>query len=353
MGEFQDHLTGAGGPGITIMVPKPAPTPLPAPSGSSRPRKKGRWAAVLVVSGLIGIVLAGGLLWRASIISLPALLASKVAEVKEPSGVKPSSPQPVPPETRASQDFSVTQQEFSKKWLLDWQFQQSFKGYMIITGQSGETNYSGKLFTKSGRSQVVSLDVTIAINGDRVFIHGSNPNVPGWNTDDFFLELKGSVMSGYSTDKTGRRGKALFQGVNETQFEAYLQKEFSPAALMVKPPESPQPAASSAPGDIQQVIGQYYGRVQSRDVAGAVNLYASAKIPVIKRNLIATVAKETEYYRIESINVAENNGVNAKAQVHLFHKKFNRPEEKWYIEISLLKEFGEWRIVTTPGKKLY
>jgi serine/threonine protein kinase len=594
MEEFQDQLTGEGDVGLTTMVQTPAPTPTPSPSGSSRVRK-GRWqAAVIAATGLVGIALVGGLLWRASITPPPTPASTKVAEGERQPGILPSSPQTVSPETRTVQDFSipqamelifgnynrdrkasrfqtlavpkeerfaqfsqtasgvatvalmqsfreqgrdkylvvtktmpdgeahschacapligaaifvrqgstweieilekyltvigaygepptirlrkigpdkhgisfaggdagmgytsqylmiaapvekkikiifdepvggdnegacdrgkadknywgykvdidfipqpgkpfftirtkttgtqkddsagiipvnsdrtyvfdgdryspegllakteprgVTPQEFPKKWLLDWKFQHPYKGYMVITGQSSVTNYTGRLFSKSGRNQVVSEDVTIAINGDHVFIHCSNPNVPGWSTDDFFLELKGTVMSGYSTDNKGRRGKAFFQGVNEPQFAAYLQQEFSPAASRPGTPETPKPAASSTPGDIQQVIGQFYGRVQNKDVAGAISLYAAAKIPAIKKNLIASVAKDTEYYRIESINVVENNGLNAKTQVHLFHKKYSRPEEKWYIEISLLKEAGEWRIVSTPGRKVY
>jgi serine/threonine protein kinase len=209
------------------VYPQPAPPPSHYPQ---TPRRSANPAAIAagLGAGFLGLVLLVALVWK--IVDRPPQ-----PSVVKPSGLAvqpPAIPQPVPLPVR---------EEFPRKWLLDWQFQQLFKGYMIITGQSGATNYTGKLFSKSGRPQQVSLDVTITINGDQVFIHSSNPNVPGWNNDDFFLELKGAVMSGYSTDKTGRRGKAFFQGVNETQFEAYLQHEFSPAALMSKSPEPPVP----------------------------------------------------------------------------------------------------------------
>jgi hypothetical protein len=104
--------------------------------------------------------------------------------------------------------------------------------------------------------------------------------------------------------------------------------------------------------DIGNRISAYYQAVQDNRVESALNMYASFRKPAIRRNRIEAVAKDTEYYRIEKIDVLNVSEKNASALIYLFHKKHGKPEEYWEITFKLLRENGSWNIIETPGKKL-
>lgn len=104
---------------------------------------------------------------------------------------------------------------------------------------------------------------------------------------------------------------------------------------------------------IKSVINEYYNAVQNKRVNDAINLYSEVKKPNIKVNRIKAIAKDTEYYSIDSIKVVSNNGTYAETVVNLRHKKYHKSEERWEINVSLVYENGSWKIITTPGRKLY
>lgn len=113
------------------------------------------------------------------------------------------------------------------------------------------------------------------------------------------------------------------------------------------------PRAAGLTTDPQEVIRNYLRRVQDKDVAGALEMYAAAKQPVIKRQVLEAVAKDTEYYRIDRTTVLMNDGERAKVEVYLYHKKYRKPEEYWLNTFELVQEAGTWKIWATPGKRLY
>jgi hypothetical protein len=234
-----------------------------------------------------------------------------------------------------------------------------YRGFLHIKGQIQPDQYLGRIvikFVNRGEVQIVSMDALVESQGERVIIRCSNPSESWWDTDDFFLTRQNGTMSGYNLDKKGRRGQARFTFVSEERFAAFFQDEF--ASLERRPPPPPKPSASPLTGSadrqqIQQLIQEYYNRVAQKNVDGALSLYASYRIPQIKRHILAAIARDTEYYRFGDIDVWQLDGQTAKAKVHLFHKKYNQREEKWLIDISLVKENGSWRIVATPGNRLY
>ena len=83
-----------------------------------------------------------------------------------------------------------------------------------------------------------------------------------------------------------------------------------------------------------------------------MQMYAAERIPSIKKNLLESIAKDTEYYRIEKITVSIKDDINAHADVNLYHKKKGKPEEYWIINISMFNESGRWKIWSTPGNKV-
>lgn len=121
-------------------------------------------------------------------------------------------------------------------------------------------------------------------------------------------------------------------------------------------PESPVSfplRSADLTGDPQEVIKNYLRRVQNKDVAGALELYATAKLPAIKRQVLEAIAKDTEYYRIERATTLQNDGHRAKVEVYLYHKKYRQSEEYWVSTFELVQEAGTWKIWATPGKRLY
>ena len=111
---------------------------------------------------------------------------------------------------------AVGQNKFDvgKKWHIDWQSLFHYKGYLIITEKRDSNNFFGKI-TVTYKGKIASQDALIIIDGNKVVIRCSNPTVQGWDTDDFYFEMKDDTMIGYSLDKRGRRGSAVFSLLEE------------------------------------------------------------------------------------------------------------------------------------------
>ena len=123
------------------------------------------------------------------------------------------------------------------------------------------------------------------------------------------------------------------------------------------PPPSPTVEGSTdamrnVMNEISAKVRSYFGFVQSREVDRAIMLYSAAKRPNIKRNVIEGVARDTEYYRIDRIEPVRLGPVESRVVVYLWHKRLKSTEEYWEIFMDFLNEQGEWRIVSTPGKRI-
>jgi hypothetical protein len=113
----------------------------------------------------------------------------------------------------------------------------------------------------------------------------------------------------------------------------------------------PQPQLTYGDAEfIKRSTQKYYELVQSRDIDGAIKCYASERLSQIKRSRIEAIAKDTEYFKIEKIDVIFPGEVGkAKAITLLVHKKYKMPPESWEITLEFIKEAGEWKISGTPG----
>ena len=116
----------------------------------------------------------------------------------------------------------------------------------------------------------------------------------------------------------------------------------------------PQPQLTDSESEsVKRSVYNYYELVQRKDVDGAMNCYATDKLPQIKKSRIAAVAKDTEYYKIENVTVIFTGEANkAKATTLLVHKKYGLKPESWEITLELIKEEGKWKIYATPGHKI-
>lgn len=117
---------------------------------------------------------------------------------------------------------------------------------------------------------------------------------------------------------------------------------------------TPQPQLSASdPESIKRSVYNYYELVEKKDVDGAMKCYAVDKLPQIKKSRLAAVAMDTEYYKIENINVIfAGDDSKAKAVTSIVHKKYKSAPELWEITVELTKENGEWKICGTPGHKI-
>ncbi len=104
---------------------------------------------------------------------------------------------------------------------------------------------------------------------------------------------------------------------------------------------------------IKRSTQKYYELVQNSDIEGAMKCYASERLHQIKKSRIETIAKGTEYFKIEKIDVIFPGEIGkAKAITSLVHKKHNIPPESWEITLEFIKEAGEWKISWTSGHKI-
>lgn len=159
----------------------------------------------------------------------------------------------------------------------------------------------------------------------------------------------------------------LRQGTGPPSAPVGMPAEPSPPATVPEQPglayKTPMPSpptrilpeggrGSQPSGDLQRVIAMFLDYVQNKNVNGAMSLFASGKLPMIKRHRIETVARDTEYYRLDKMTPLEGNDSRAKVLVHVYHKKFKSPEEYWEITFDMVKDQGAWKIWGTPGKRL-
>jgi hypothetical protein len=108
----------------------------------------------------------------------------------------------------------------------------------------------------------------------------------------------------------------------------------------------------SATSDPNKTIEKYYSSVQKNDVETALQQFATSKRPKINRKWLESVAKDTDYYRIEQFKTLQMDKEKAKVLILFYHKKRGSAEEHWDTTLTLVKESGEWRILTMTGNKL-
>ena len=115
---------------------------------------------------------------------------------------------------------------------------------------------------------------------------------------------------------------------------------------------SPIVSPLDAVGRIQDTVKSYYDFVQRKNIDNAIGLFSSTRQPEIQRAVLQGIAKDTQYFRIDSMKPVKVGAENANVLLYIYHKKFNQPEEYWEINVSLVKEKGEWKIVNNPGRKI-
>ncbi len=147
------------------------------------------------------------------------------------------------------------------------------------------------------------------------------------------------------------------QLIQELKSKNPLLKGQIPPPHLASANKSPVPAHTGAElpksdSDlIKASVRKYYELVQRKDVNRALGCYASERRLQIKRSQLDAVAKDTEYYLIENINVIAHGPERAKAVTSLKQKKYAQPIETWEVSLEFVKEAGQWRIWSTPGKK--
>jgi len=193
-----------------------------------------------------------------------------------------------------------------------------------------------------------------------------------------FVDSRPALSTGKQISFTGQvdgfseMGGILVKGA-EVKAEVARSVQVEPKP--VSPPVFSRPSESAAPStggsrptessgtqvtdprramlnDIGTVARSYFGFVQSRQVERAIALYAVSKRPNVKRNVIEGVARDTEYYRIDRIDSVRLEPLDARVVVYVWHKRIKGPEEYWEIFMDFIHEQGEWRILSTPGKRI-
>lgn len=156
------------------------------------------------------------------------------------------------------------------------------------------------------------------------------------------------ILLSLKSDKAG-----LLYGNIMGRFSSSLGTVSSPSTLPWPsglPGGSPAPAVKS--DDLYQVVWNYHDHVQKKQVNEALSMYAAAKLPVIKRHLIEAVAKDTEYYRLDHFTTLAKDDSRAQVRFQVHHKKYRKSEELWESTFELVKEGGQWKIWSTPGRKI-
>jgi len=108
----------------------------------------------------------------------------------------------------------------------------------------------------------------------------------------------------------------------------------------------------SATSDPNKTIEKYYSSVQKNDVETALQQFAASKRPKINRKWLESLARDTDYYRIEQFKTLQMDEEKAKVLILFRHKKRGSAEEYWDTTLTLVKECDEWRILTMTGNKL-
>lgn len=214
-----------------------------------------------------------------------------------------------------------------------------------VTGKTTSYNYQEWVLD---RRQMYQKGENISVTADNVGITNYD-NANGVITVEFMQHYNSSSYSDLGRKQMKLRREGIsYKIVYEEMLDS--QKVENPAA-------DPSNMLSDAPAtvgvsDVETAIKNFYQAVQDKRVNDAVNMFSAAKRPNIKVNLISSVAKDTEYYAIDSISINSNDGQTANTLVRLRHKKFKRSEELWEINVTLVNEEGIWKIVSTPGNKV-
>lgn len=195
-----------------VAAPEPlaaAPTPLKTAPGPATGAPERKFASPIVIGIVVLAVAVGtlaGVLWKRG-----AAPTTPSVAVKEPGkpvvAEKPSLPAPDP----------LSRFQVGRQWTIDWQSVAKYWGVMQIQQQLRANRYLTRItvsfLSNKNKEITVSMDGLLTIRGKDVVINCSNASESWWNTDDFYLEWQNDTMTGYNIDKKGRRGKAVFQFV--------------------------------------------------------------------------------------------------------------------------------------------
>lgn len=141
--------------------------------------------------------------------------------------------------------------------------------------------------------------------------------------------------------------KACSMGMQAACSQVYR----SESPLMKTPPKETEIAVEEE--RIRGMVVAYHNAVAEERIRDALNFYVSYRKPQIKVSLLESIAKATEYYVVEKVEVLEMFGNTAKVYVKVRQKVTNSPEEQvWEGIWTVEKEDGVWKIVRTPGRKI-
>ena len=163
-----------------------------------------------------------------------------------------------------------------------------------------------------------------------------------------------SESCSFSMERSEAQNSSTSQPMQEQETDepTPVPEAAAPAPAAPAAPAPAAPAENVNNSGIETTIRNYYQSIQNKRFEEAINAFSVEKKPKLNIDLIVRIGKDTEFYKIDSINVSSNDGTHAQATVRLRHKKYNSYEENWEIYVSLVNENGVWKIVSTPGRKL-
>src|SRR5208337_3812946 len=103
---------------------------------------------------------------------------------------------------------------------------------------------------------------------------------------------------------------------------------------------------------MENTLRSYYLYIEQKDIDSAIGCFTAAKQRSIKRNVLTTIAKDTEHFYIDKMNILANRGNTSKILIALYHKKYGNPLELWEVTAELAEEGGEWKIADIQGRKI-
>ncbi len=273
-----------------------------------------------------------------------------------PSNVPARQPQRAEP----TQDTSVPKPE---KSVYDSPFAKKLRNAELNLGLALELRPPVGTDNKLNEAQIrYCLSEKIRIDGAKSSVNlyipaevdRFNATVADFNSRCAEFSCQRSTMESIQLEVDSKRSTLLADGAGRFQ---NIQGSEPPSEPTLNYPNDRQHAgqSSTAPESesVKRSIYNYYELIQRKDVDGAMKCYSADKLPLIKKSRIAAIAKDTEYYKIENINVLFTEEANkAKAITSLVHKKYGLQPELWEITLELIKEAGEWKICATPGHKM-
>ncbi len=105
--------------------------------------------------------------------------------------------------------------------------------------------------------------------------------------------------------------------------------------------------------EIKNTVIQYHNHILNGRGNDAFYMWASERRPKVNKDLIVGLSKETEYYKFKKMEVISKDYNSCEVLVRVIQKKAGKPEEYWETKFKMIKEYGEWKIWTTPGKKIW